>query len=266
MTETVARAPKRVDTVTNVLPVALAGSTVPARELKMSERIALDVVRGIVADGLGTGDRLPTETAMLEQYGVSRESLREALRLLEVQGLITIKRGPGGGPFVGVVDPVHLARTSTLFFHMAGATYDELFDTWLLTEPMLAEMAARNPDRALVKRTMAPFLRGPAAESSPAFAQDAGSFHSVIPTLANNKVLSLLMQAAGCIVVEHILTDLDPLELSSTIAHDHTALAEAIIAGRPSRTKSLMSEHISHIVEHYRKHYPKRMRDAIEWR
>jgi DNA-binding FadR family transcriptional regulator len=234
--------------------------------MKIAERVALDVVRAIVADGLGTGDRLPTETAMLEQYGVSRESLREALRLLEVQGLITLKRGPGGGPFVGVVDPVHLARTATLFFHMAGASYDELFDTWLLTEPMLAEMAARNPDRPLVKRTMAPFLRQPQADDPSGFAEEAGSFHAVVPTLANNKVLSLLMQAAGCIVVEHILRDLDPRQLGDTISHDHTELARAIIAGRPSRARSLMSEHISHIVEHYRKHYPQRMRDAIEWR
>ena len=64
-----------------------------------------------MAQGLGSGDRLPLEAAMVEQYGVSRASLREALRLLEVQGLIRLKPGPGGGPVVGAVEAANLART-----------------------------------------------------------------------------------------------------------------------------------------------------------
>ena len=100
----------------------------------------------IVTAGLQTGDGLPPEAAMLEHYKVSRESLREGLRLLEVQGLISIRRGPGGGPMVGTVDPANLGRVSTLFYHLAGATYRELFEAWVLAESMLAERAARNPD------------------------------------------------------------------------------------------------------------------------
>src|SRR5215207_8453406 len=93
------------------------------RPLKTAETVARDIVRDIVARELRPGDRLPSEGAMLEEYGVSRESLREALRLLEVHGLITIRRGPGGGPSVGQVEPANLSRMSTLFYHLAGATY-----------------------------------------------------------------------------------------------------------------------------------------------
>ena len=69
-----------------------------SRTVKASERVAQEIVRDIVRRGLETGDRLPLEAAMVEEYGVSRTSLREALRLLEVQGLISLKPGPGGGP------------------------------------------------------------------------------------------------------------------------------------------------------------------------
>ena len=93
------------------------------RPLKTSETVARDIVHYVVAGGLGNGDSLPSEARMLEQYGVSRESLREGLRLLEAQGLITIRRGPGGGPVVGTVDPANLGRVSTLYYHLVGATY-----------------------------------------------------------------------------------------------------------------------------------------------
>src|SRR5579862_3784564 len=79
------------------------------RTVKTAETVAAAIVRDIVARGLATGDALPSENAMLEHYRVSRASLREGLRLLEVQGLIRLKPGPGGGPLVGAVDPKNLA-------------------------------------------------------------------------------------------------------------------------------------------------------------
>ena len=62
---------------------------------KTSEVVAFAVVRDIVEHGLRHGDRLPLEAEMLEQYGVSRESLREALRLLEAQGIVDDPPRPG---------------------------------------------------------------------------------------------------------------------------------------------------------------------------
>ena len=77
--------------------------------------------------------------------------------MLEVQGLITIRRGPGGGPSVGHVDPANLGRISTLYYHLAGGTYAELFEAWVVTEAILAERAARNDDRPSCTDAMAPF-------------------------------------------------------------------------------------------------------------
>ena len=92
------------------------------------------------------------------QYGVGRDSLREALRILEVQGLITIHRGPGGGPKVAGIDPAYLACTATLYFHLSGATYDEMFETWFMIEPAVAEKVAALPDRPRVRRSLEPFV------------------------------------------------------------------------------------------------------------
>ena len=66
--------------------------------ISMLVLLAVMIVRDIVSRNRGPGDTLPSEAAMLAHYRVSRASLREALRLLEVQELIRLKPGPGGGP------------------------------------------------------------------------------------------------------------------------------------------------------------------------
>ena len=174
---------------------------------KTSEVVAFAVVRYIVERGLQSGDRLPLEAEMVDQYGVSRESLREALRLLEAQGIVSIRRGPGGGPVVGRAESMNLARTMTLYFQLAGATYDELLLAWRMLEPLAAELAARNPDRALVERTLAAHverLRRPrrARRLHGALEQPALLRRSTSPTTS---VLALVVGAIGDIIRTHVL-------------------------------------------------------------
>src|SRR5207253_2483179 len=116
---------------------------------------------------LRPGDKLPLESELLRHYGVSRASLREGMRLLEVQGLLSIRPGPGG-VVVGNADPASLGRTLTLHMHFLGATYDELMETCIWSEAMLAELAAANRDRKLVRRLMTPFVESAAPKSGSA--------------------------------------------------------------------------------------------------
>src|ERR1700757_3584335 len=92
------------------------------RSVKRSEVLAREIVEEIVAGGLEPGDGLPAEGGMLDHYEGGGGSLREALRLLESQGRVTLKSGPGGGPVVGEVDAANLGRTASLYFRLAGAT------------------------------------------------------------------------------------------------------------------------------------------------
>ena len=224
-----------------------AGSAL-TRTLKTSETVARDIVHDIVSRGLKTGDRLPAEAAMVEEYGVSRESLREGLRLLEVQGLITIRRGPGGGPSVGQVEPANLGRVSTLFYHLAGGTYAELFDVWIITEPILAELAARNEDRESVKKAMAPFTTWPTIDALDGtmldFVDSHVEFHTVVAKLADNRVLELMLETTGQIVTHHVVVNADPRELQDEIDRDHAEIARAIAAGHANRARALMEDHI----------------------
>ena len=245
----------------------IVATTASLRSLKASEGVARDIVDDIVTQGLEEGDGLPPEAAMLGQYGVSRETLREGLRLLEVQGLISIRRGPGGGPIVGAVDPANLGRTSTLYYHLAGATYHELFEAWIVSECMIAELAAGNPDRAAVRAVLEPYRRIPAAveETLDDFVVRHAQFHSDVASLARNRVLQLSLMVVGQIITHHVAVNADPRKAREPIEHDHIEIAEAIVAGRRRRARETMAAHIRAITDFYRTELGPQMSDIIEW-
>jgi len=238
------------------------------RQLKTSESVARDIVHDIVEQGLATGDSLPSEAVMLEEYGVSRESLREALRLLEVQGLLSIRRGPGGGPIVGVVDPANLGRVSSLFFYMAGATYRELFEAWVIADGVLTEMAARSPDAVARQEAMRPYLAGASSRASgdlEEFVEHHVNFHVVVGGLANNRVVQLTLQVYGMIVSHHIAVVNDPRKLRDAIGHDHQQIAQAIAAGHHNRARDLAVAHIQSVADYTSAQLGDKVDDYIEW-
>ena len=115
---------------------------------------------------------------MIQLYSVSRETLREAIRLLEVQGLLSIRRGPGGGPRVTAVNPAYLARAASLYFHVVGATYGEVFDAWAALEPAMVGRVAAHPDRDAVAAAMAPYLATATATDPQAAIEMSATLHS----------------------------------------------------------------------------------------
>lgn len=222
------------------------------RKPKTAELIARAIVSDLLARELSTGDMLPGEAVMLEYYQTSRESLREALRLLETQGLISLRRGPGGGPIVGSVDPANLGRTSTLFFHTAGATYHELFEAWHVGETIFADRAARNPDAGLRAACMEPYLTGGAelpAEGD-VYAYLHTSFHAAIASLVDNRVLELTLQVFECVLSNHALMSLDDLwKHHQRLEDEHLEVAQAVVNGWPRRAAEAMERHTRSVVE-----------------
>jgi len=111
------------------------------------------IVRDIVTRRLEPGDRLPGEAELMRRYRVSRAPLREALRLLEAQGLITIRSGPGGGASVARLQSESFGRTVALYLDLLGATYDELLDARASIDALLAGQT-RNRVSEFILRTV----------------------------------------------------------------------------------------------------------------
>ncbi len=262
--------PRHIDAPAASMWVSLAQSNAdltdqPRRPAKTAETVAAAIVSDVVSRRLRPGDMLPSEAAMLSQYRVSRASLREGLRLLEVQGLIRLKPGPGGGPMLDTVDPRSLAQITTLYLHLGGATYSELFQAQLTMAPISAGLAARNPDRALVRATLGPYLADDQPLTGPGYWNVTNSFHGQVEELGCNRVLELVTRIIGHIWHEHVVTRMDTTGLREAIHEEHRDIARAIIAGRSAKASKLMHAHFEELLAEYRLHWPGRFDELIEW-
>ncbi|HZN82639.1 MAG TPA: GntR family transcriptional regulator [Mycobacterium sp.] len=112
------------------------------RPLKISEMLADRLRASILGDGLAPGDLLSSEQELISRYGVARGTVREALRLLESEGLIEIRRGRSGGILVREPDLNQVSRSVGVWLAMRGTTMRQLLDFRLLIEPFAAEAAA----------------------------------------------------------------------------------------------------------------------------
>jgi DNA-binding FadR family transcriptional regulator len=224
------------------------------RNVKRSEQLALHIVEDIVRRDFGPGAKLPLEAEMVEEYGVSRASLREALRLLEVQGLITIRPGPGAGTEVGRPDPANLANTLALYLLMGRSTLRQLLDAWLIVEPLLAQLAAASTDRERVQRLLSPFASG---VTRPERELAAGlAFHDTIADLADNPLLGLLFGAIGFLVTEQVRLGAPDFELSEDTICAHERIADCVLAGDEAGAYASMRSHLVTVLAEIEKVLP----------
>ncbi len=214
------------------------------RAEKVSVIIAKEIVRDIARQRLAPGSILESEGMMLRRYRVARASLREALRILEIHGLIRIKPGPGGGPVVTGVDSDDFGRMATLFFQALDIRVSELMETRLILEPVMARLAAerRDPERderlrALVR---AAFDAGDAEEEWRA----AHAFHDVILSTSGNRPLNLMAPAVRDIFAERVSGLVVSESRREEVRRAHAAIAEAIFAGDADKAERLMRDHM----------------------
>ena len=114
----------------------------PLKKKRFSDQIADLIQKKILEDSLEVGTNLPSEKAMADEFQVSRSVIREALRILEISGLVNIKKGPTGGIFVSDVYHAPIKRSLNNLITSGEVTVDHLFDARLLIEPHIAGQAA----------------------------------------------------------------------------------------------------------------------------
>jgi DNA-binding FadR family transcriptional regulator len=237
--------------------------------IKAAERIARRIVQDIADGGHAAGDVLPSEAEMMRAYQVSRGSLREALRLLETQGLVFMKSGPSGGPVVGRPDPFYFGRMATLFFRLDGATYDDVAHALAYVDGLIVRLAAERRD----PRCAVELLSALSVESCELAAKSATSdavdkmkdVHRTLARLCGNPILALMSDALGSIFREHIVAVSDAAGILPHSHHDHVRIAELVIKGDADEAEKLAAEHIHRLVDFHRTQVPGIFSQPVRW-
>jgi len=235
------------------------------RGTKTSERIASALVEDIIGGGLGPGDRLPNEASMAERFGVGRGSVREALRVLEVHGMISLRSGPKGGPVIIAVDPRYVGRTLSLYLSLRGATIEELVQTRLILEPNVARLAAEHLSEESSTR-LRQALEAEAAGAEAGYIDAANEFHYVLATITGNRVLDLVATALKDLYttrvvgagVAHVTTD-------PSIKLEHREIGEAILRGDGETAERLMRSHMDYYTDKIHSVAPRFAESRLTW-
>jgi DNA-binding FadR family transcriptional regulator len=172
---------------------ASARITEKVRPPKTGELVARRLRRMIVEGELNGGDFLPHEAELLEHFGVSRPTLREAVRVLESEGLVELRRGSRTGARVTLPGPEAVARPASLQLQLRGATLADVYSARSTIEPPAARLLAASGDEERYAELEAVLAEERAnLGDSDRFAIGSAQFHLRIVELSGNHTLALM--------------------------------------------------------------------------
>ena len=228
-----------------------AGNARPIRAA--SEQVAALIQHRIQDDGLGPDDFLGREEDLAAEFGVSRPTLREALKLLASGNLIRANKGPGGGIFVARTAEQGISRSVSdsiaMMLETGAVTVEELLDARLMLEVPLAGHAAHRADAALAERLRAAVEQERSADPGDleALTRADGEVHRTIAAGAGNAITEALVGWVYEVLQPSLAATLHGAVLPSAVVEQHEALLAAIEKGDPARAERAMKDHLLYL-------------------
>ena len=171
------------------------------RQPRVAEIVADELRERIISGDLPDGSSLPKQDELLEEFGVSKPSAREAFRILETEGLVTVQRGNVGGAVVHLPNPNAVAYTLSLVLQARGVMLEDVGLALQQIEPLCAAFCAARPDREkdvvpvleAAHERLARALSAPATERDEQEVTDASrSFHeAIVETCGNESMIAV---------------------------------------------------------------------------
>lgn len=207
---------------------------------------ALNALRSLIAapDATGSGAKLPPERDLTNRLGITRHALRQALDVLETEGLIW--RRQGAGTFIGAPSG-SAARPFALQDDIPS--FDEVMEARLRIEPQLAQLAAMRATKADVARMRELNRRCIEAQDPESCELWDGAFHRQIAAAARNRMMLVMFDQLNRVREEPVwqtARDLarDELGATASVSRHHEAIITAIAEGEPLQAGSHMRDHL----------------------
>ena len=225
-----------------------APSIGPIKKTRVAEEVA-DRIRTLILDGtFPQGQPLPSERVLTEQFGVSRGSIRDAFRMLEMIGLLETRHGRGTFPHELTVDRLVAPLASVMTYQQD--LQDELLDVRRMFEPAVARAAATrmtDADLADLQRILDAQRRKLKTGQS-AIVEDT-AFHAVLARSTRNRVIVSLMSTLNDLLVESRTASLKQEGRTVKSIEGHEAVVAALRRRDPEGAARAMFEHIDKIAD-----------------
>lgn len=219
-----------------------------AKPSKISENITAQIRTAIFDGKLKPGDRLPVEKELMERFGVSKGTIREALRSLEVLGFVDIRKGASGGIFVTEVDMNRVRDYFTNYLLFQNLSLTNLSEVRLILEPYVAEKAARLIQKADLEK-----LRKIIEESDEALKKKAPNriefheFHRILGDISGNPILIFIVD-----FIEGLLIDTRNRlgagdDFSIKVLNAHKRIYKALSRKDAKGAKKEMAKHVREV-------------------
>lgn len=224
----------------------------PAKRQKLADLVAEDLKRRIVMEKLAPGEYLPNERALIEEYGCAKATIREALRVLEIEGLVKIKTGPGGGAAICevTIDPACRALRNFLHFQRVDGT--QVYQLRRVVEIEIASSVIGHLDEKAISRLRDNIARCREPHEGEHEQRQHRilelDFHNILAEYCPNPLLRFMGQ-----FLNDFLRDLVIIKKAYKPERKvfdqanlcfHVDLLDALIAGDRQRVRQIMDEHM----------------------
>jgi len=224
----------------------------PIKSPRTFEEISSEIKRLIFKGILRPGDKLPSEIELARQFNVGRQTVREALRILELSGFIAIQRGSAGGPIIE--DTIFNAISNSFLdaFLMKRITPEELTVARLETEKAMLHYVINNADESDIKSLQDNILQAKKhAKANIQPFRDNIEFHRLLAKASKNQIFVIIVECILAIVAD-LFSRLEPeFEVSRRVIAKHEDLLAAIINKDREKAIALLEDHILKVGNRY---------------
>jgi GntR family transcriptional regulator, transcriptional repressor for pyruvate dehydrogenase complex len=237
-----------------------------SRPPKAAMLVAQRIMRDVIAGRLKPGNLLLPERTMLETYQTGRGTLREALRLLEFQGVIALKPGPRGGPVLQDPDASHLASTLVLLMQLKDAPFRSIVEVRTVMEPMISRLAAeRMSDESLTELGGTIDSMRENLDDQMTFLEANKRFHDIIAWSSGNPLFGYIIDSLLGIMDGTVIGIDYPAPRRVAILKAHDEIFQALKAHDANGSEKRMREHIDAYVTYAERKFPEVLDQVIRW-
>jgi len=224
-------------------------SFTPVKQTRIAVEIVNQLKAAILSGRFTPGGRLPTERALTEQFQVSRVVVREAIRELEIKGMVKILQGPAGGAYVTDLSFDHLNNAFLDLFVYNKLSVAELIQTRILVECEIARLASARADPEFGRRLQE------ALESERSGSASHGDFvsrrlqvHQILAEMSGNRLLQAVATSLFRLTGEMIL-EVKPVKKVIHRPEEHAEIVAAILDRQPDAAAAAMQRHLNQMGE-----------------